>query len=104
MVELPTNLFFDGFWPIRIRNAGGFGGVGRGAECVRAHMTGGCGLAGGSGSGRCCTTRYLTRTDPTDKPAANSFGSGHFSSGVRPGPGDKSARAAVAWGLSFKEF
>jgi hypothetical protein len=104
VVELPTNLCFDGFWRFRIPNAGGFGGIGRGSECMRSHMTHGCGLTGGSGCVRRCTTRYITGTDATDKTAANPLGRGQFSTGVRPRPGDESPRAAIMWGLSLKEF
>jgi hypothetical protein len=104
VVELPTNLCFDGFWRVRSRNAGGFGGIGRRSECMRSHMTDGSGLTRGSGCVRRCPTRYITGTDAPDKTAANPLSSGQFSTGVRPGPGNESPRAAIVWGLSFKEF
>jgi hypothetical protein len=102
MVELPTNLFLDGFWPVRIGNGSGFCCIGGGTECVRAHVADGGSLTGGSGGSRCCTARYISCTDATDKPATNSLGSGQFSPGVRPGSSDESPRAAIMWRLSLK--
>lgn len=41
VVELAADLLFDGFWPVRVRQAGGSYGISRGTQCVRAHMADG---------------------------------------------------------------
>jgi hypothetical protein len=63
----------------------------------------GDGLTGGSGSGRCGGTLYLTRTDATGKPTANLVGSVELSAGECASPGDECPRAAIIWSLSLKE-
>jgi hypothetical protein len=75
VVELPADLVFDGFWPSRVRKAGGFDGISGGPECVRAHMAHGDGLTGGPGGGRRGGSLYITGTDATGKPTANLLGS-----------------------------
>lgn len=102
MFELPTDLLFHGFWPLRVRQAGGSDGISGGTECVRAHVADGDGLAGGSGSGGCGGSLYITRTDAAGKPTANFLGSIQLSPGKRSGPGDQRPRAAIIWSLSLK--
>jgi hypothetical protein len=102
MVELPANLFFNRLWPVRIRGPRGFGGICGGTECMRTHVADGCGLTGGSGSGCRCRTPYLARTDATDKAAANPLGSGQFSPGVRPSPGDERSGTVIMRRLSLE--
>ena len=75
MVELPADLVFDGFWPVRVRKADGFDGISGCSKCVRAHVANSDGLTGGSGCGRCSGSLYLTSTDATSKPTANLLGS-----------------------------
>jgi hypothetical protein len=75
VVELPADLVFDGFWPVRMRKAGGFDGISGGTQCVCAHMADGDGLTGGSGSGFCGRSLDIARTDATGKPTTNLLGS-----------------------------
>jgi hypothetical protein len=103
VVELPADLVFDGFWPVRVPEGGGLGGVSGGTQCVRAHVADADGLPGGSGSGRRCGRLDLASTDAADKPAANLFGRAQLSAGERAGPGDESPRAAIAWSLSLEQ-
>jgi hypothetical protein len=75
VLELPADLVFDGFSPVGVRKASRLHGICGGTEGVRAHVADGDGLTGGSGSGRCGGTRYITRTDGTGKLEVNLVGS-----------------------------
>jgi hypothetical protein len=103
VVELPAHLFFDCSWAIRIPEAGGFDGVGRGAECVRAHMADGDGLTGGSGSGRCSSALHVTRSDAAGKSTANLIRSAELSPGERAGPVDESPWAVIVLSLRLEQ-
>jgi len=108
--KLPTDLLFDGFWPVPGRDAGRFGRIRGGAECVRTHMaecvrthmTDADGLTGGSGSGRCSGSLYVTHSDVADKPTANLLSNVQLSPSERPGPGNERPRAVIIWGLSLE--
>lgn len=75
MGELPADLVVDDFWPARCCEAGGFGGISGGAQCVRAHVADGYGLTGGSGSSQCGGIFYITGRDATGESTANFLGS-----------------------------
>jgi hypothetical protein len=82
VVDLPTDLVFDGSWPARVANADG--------------LTGGPGRGSGSGALR------LARADATGEPPADLFGSAQLPPGERAGPGDEGPRAVISWGLGLK--
>jgi hypothetical protein len=103
VVELPADLGFSGFRPVRVRKAGGCDGIRGGTECVRAHMADGDCLPGGSGRGRGGGSRYLTHTDATGEPTTDLLGGASLSPGERPSPGDERPRAVIIWSLSLKE-
>jgi hypothetical protein len=103
VAELPADLFLDGFWPIGVREADGFGGICGGAKCVRAHMADGDGLSGGSGSGRCGGGLHITSADATDKPTADLLRGVQLSPGECAGPSDQSPRAVIARRLSLEQ-
>ncbi len=103
MAELPADFIFNRFWPVRVREAAGFAGIGGGTQRVRAHMADGDGLTGGSGSGRCGGSRDFTWTDAAGKPAANLLDGVHLSPGKRARPGDESTRAVVIWSLGLEQ-
>jgi hypothetical protein len=52
VIELPADLLFDELWPLWLRKADGFGGIGGGTESMRAHVADRDGLPGGSGRRR----------------------------------------------------
>ena len=103
VLELPADLVFDGLWPVRIRKAGGVGGISGRTLRVRAHVADGDGLAGGSSSGHCGGSLHITSADATDKPTANLLRSFQFSPGERASPGDEGSRAAIIWSLSLEQ-
>jgi hypothetical protein len=74
VVELPADLVLYGFGPVLVRKAGGFDGIRGGPQCVRAHMADGDCLTGGSGSGHCGGSLYITRAHATNKPTTNLLG------------------------------
>jgi hypothetical protein len=100
--KLPTDLLFDGFWPVPVRDAGRFGRIRGGAECVRTHMTDGGSLTGGSGSGRCSRSLYVTHSDAADKPTADFLGNVQLSPSESTRPGNERPRAVIIWGLSLE--
>lgn len=104
MGELPADLVIDGFWPVRSRQAGGFGGIRGSAECMRAHVADGYGLAGGSGNRRCGRSFYLSGRDRTGESAANFVGSVQFSAGERAGSGDGRAWAVIIRSFDLKQI
>jgi hypothetical protein len=75
VAELPADLIFDRFWPVRVREAAGFDGISGGTQGVRAHMADGDGLTGGSSSGRCGGSLDFTWTDAAGKSTADPLGS-----------------------------
>jgi hypothetical protein len=103
VVELPADLVFDRFLPVGISESGGFDGVGRGPERVRAHVGDGDCLTGGSGSGRCSSSLQVTRRDTAGEPTANLVRSADFSSGERAGPVDESPWAVIIWSLILEQ-
>jgi hypothetical protein len=95
VIELPADLVLDGSWPAGGRQAGRFGCIRGGAQCMRAHVTDGYGLTGGSGSGSCRGSLHITGSDATHESTADLLGSVQLSPSERPGPGDGSARAVI---------
>nr|WP_163548555.1 hypothetical protein [Candidatus Frankia nodulisporulans] len=102
MIELPAELVLDGSWPAG-GQAGRFGCIRGGAQCVRAHVADGYGLTGGSGSGSCRRSLHITGIDPTHESTADLLGSVQLSPGERPGPGDGSARAVILWSFGLEQ-
>jgi hypothetical protein len=100
--ELPIDLVVDDFRPVGSRQADGFDGICRGTKCVRAHMTNGHRLTGGSGSSNCRGSLHFTGGDTTDESAANLLGCVQLTSGERASAGDKCPRADITWSLSLK--
>ena len=103
MVELPADLVFDGFRPVRLRKGDGSDGIPGGTECMGAHMADRDGLTGGSGRGRCGRSPHLTCPDAPGKPPANLRGRVELSPGERAGPGDERPRAVIIWSLGLKQ-
>lgn len=103
MVELPADLLFDGFWPLRVREASGLGGIGGSAESMRAHVADGDGLPGGPSSCRCGRRLYLPGTDATGEATPNPRGSIQLPPGERPGAGDERPRSVIIRRLSLKQ-
>jgi hypothetical protein len=101
--ELPADLVADDLWPVGRRQADGFDGIRGGAQCVRAHVTDGYGLTGGSGRGGCCWSLYLADRHATDEAAANHIGSVQLSSSEGTGAGYGSARAVISWSFGLKQ-
>jgi hypothetical protein len=63
---------------------------------VRTHVADGYGLTGGSGGGCGCGCLCVTGSDATDESTADLLGGVQLSSGERPGPGNRSARAVIS--------
>jgi hypothetical protein len=103
VIDLPADLLFDGLRPPRVSKTGGFGGIGGGAESMRAHVADSDGLPGGSGSCRCGGSHTLSRTDATVEATPNLLGSIQLSPCERAGSGDESTRTIVVWSLSLEE-
>jgi len=103
MGELPADLVVHDFWPVGSRQAGGSDGIRGGTECVRAHVAGRYGLAGGSGSGGSCGSCHLAGRHTTDEATTNLLGSVQLSSGKRPRAGDERARTIVKWSFSLEQ-
>ena len=73
--EMPADLVAARFWPVGGGQAGGLDGIRGGAECVRAHMSDGYALTGGSGSGDCRGNLDITGGVATDESTADLLGS-----------------------------
>lgn len=100
--ELPADLVVDDLRPVGGRQTGRFDGIRGGAKCVRAHVTDGDGLTGGSGSGG-GGPLHLVRRHPTGEAASNLLCRGQLSSGERPSASDGSARTIVSWSVRLEQ-
>jgi hypothetical protein len=103
VVELPTDLVFDGLWSVQISEAGCFDCIGGGTQRVRAHVADRDGLTGGPRSSRCSRALDVVCSDATGKATANLLRSAELSPGERTSPGDDSPRAIIVWSLSLKQ-
>ena len=103
MVELPTNLFIDRFWPVRGSQTNGFDGVGGGAQCVGSHVADGDGLTGGSGSGQGGGSVDVTRSYATDESTPDFVGRVELSPGEGAGPRDGRAGAIITWSFGLEQ-
>jgi hypothetical protein len=82
---------------------GCLGGIGGGAQRVRAHMGNSGGLAGRTGGGRRCGTFHLTSGATGNKSAADRFGNAKLATSEGPRPGDRVARAAIPWSFRLEQ-
>lgn len=103
MLELPADLVFPRFWPLRVCEAGGPRGIGGGTEGVRAHVADGDSLTGSSGRGDRRGSFYLTRADAIDETTPNLRSSTQLSPSEPAGPGDQRPGAVIIWSLSLKD-
>jgi hypothetical protein len=85
------------------RKTGGLGGIGGGAQPMRAHVGNSGGLAGRSGGRRCRGSFYVTSRATSDKPAADLFGYAELATSVGPRPGDRVAWAAIPWSFCLEQ-
>lgn len=82
---------------------GGLGGIGGGAERMRAHMgNSGC-LAGRSRGRRRCGSLHVTSSASSDKTAADLFGNAKLATSKGPRPGDRVAGAAIPWSFGLEQ-
>jgi hypothetical protein len=93
--KLPANLRTDGVWPIQGGQTGRLGGIGGGAQGVRAHMWDGCGLSGCSGGGRCRGIADLASGAPILKTAADLFRDAQLAAGKGSRAGDRLSGVTV---------
>jgi hypothetical protein len=84
------------------RKTGGLGGIGGGAQRMRAHVGNSRGLAGRSGGRRCRGSFHVTGSATGDKPAADLFGNAKLATSKGPCPGDRVAGAAIPWSLRLE--
>lgn len=103
VVELPADLGVDDFRSVGSGKPCGLDGVGRRAECVRAHVADGDSLPGGSGGRGGRWISQFAGRDTTDEAPANLGGGTQLTSGECPSAGDRCARAVIRWCLGLED-
>jgi hypothetical protein len=101
--ELPLQFVGSGLRPVRRGQAGGFDGIGGGAEGVRTHVADGGGLARCSGRGSGGGYVHATRSAAIGEPSANPRARIQLAPGERSGPRDRGARAAIPRPFRFEQ-
>lgn len=101
--ELPAGLVVDDLWPIGSRQNGGFDGIRRGTQCMRAHVADAYGLTGGPGSRGGCGRTHLAGRHAADEAAADLLGNVQLATGERPSAGDGRARTIVSGSFGLEQ-
>jgi hypothetical protein len=95
-VELPADLLFDCARPFGGGQTGRLGGIGGGAQGVRAHVRDGSSLTGRPGGGRGYRSPHITSGAAGDESATDLFGDADLATSEGSRPGDRVTGTGVA--------
>jgi hypothetical protein len=102
VLELPVDLVVDHPGPVGRRQSGRFRGIRGCPQCVRAHVSDGCGLGGRPGGCHGSRAIHLACGTAGNKPSADLFGGTELTASEGPGPGDGVAGASICRSLCLK--
>jgi hypothetical protein len=101
--ELPVDLVANSIWTVRRGQSHGLGGVCRGAQGMRTHVRGCCGLPCCSGGSGRCSAAHLTCGGAAGEPAADLFSDVKLAAPERLCSRDRIAWAGIAWSLRLEQ-